>query len=109
MPQCFNPLDFGTRYKYNISTDGKKSSPNKSEDELDNNDISMENKNNISLNINSELYNSEIDKNEISIEDEPNFPRKTKSNYIKSNRVLKRKIIAYEKRELNENKQDKSF
>ena len=69
----------------------------------------MENKNNISLNINSELYNSEIDKNEISIEDEPNFPRKTKSNYIKSNRVLKRKIIAYEKRELNENKQDKSF
>ena len=96
-------------YKYNISTDGKKSSPNKSEDELDNNDISMENKNNISLNINSELYNSEIDKNNISIEDEPNFPRKTKSNYIKSNRVLKRKIIAYEKRELNENKEDKSF
>ena len=69
----------------------------------------MENKNNISLNINSELYNSEIDKNKISIEDEPNFPRKTKSNYIKSNKALKRKIIGYEKRELNENKEDKSF
>ena len=69
----------------------------------------MENKNNISFNINSELYISEIDKNKSSIEDESNFPRKTKSNYIKSNRVLKRKIIAYEKRELNENKEDKSF
>ena len=69
----------------------------------------MENKNNISFNINSELYISEIDKNKSSIEDEPNFPRKTKSNYIKSNKALKRKIIGYEKRELNENKEDKSF
>ena len=94
--------------KYIISTDGRKSSPDQSEVELNNKEISKETKNNISFNINSE-FNSEIDKNESYIENEPNFPRKTKSSFIKSNRILKRKIIGFEKRELNDNKEDKSF
>ena len=90
-------------------TERRKTSSNQSDVDLENNDISMENKKNISFNISSELYNSENDKNKSSIENESNFPRKSKTNYIKSNRILKRKIIGYEKRKMSENDKDKSF
>ena len=73
---------------------------------LENNDISMENKNNISFNITSELYNSEMDKNKSYIENEENFPRKSKTNYIRSNRILRRRIIGHAKRQAIENKEE---
>ena len=82
-------------HKFTISTDERKTSPDQSEVELENNDISMENRNNISFNLNSELYNPES-----------NFPRKSKTNYIKSNRVLRRRIIGFERGHIIENKED---
>ena len=90
--------------KYTISTDERKTSPNQSEVILENNDISMENKNNISFNINSELYNSEIDKNKSYIENKSDFPRKSKTKFIRSNKALRRRIIGYEKRQAIEDK-----
>ena len=64
-------------------------------------------KNNLSYNITSGINHSEL--NKTSKEDETSFIRKSKTNKIKSNTILKRKIIGYEKAQMNEFKKINLF
>ena len=103
----YEKTSFG--HKYAAPTEGIKTSPNQSKVELENNYISGEKNNNIVINITKELYNFKIDKNKNNIENESKIPRKSKTIFKRTNRVLRRRIISYENRQINENKKDKSF
>ena len=90
-------------HKYTTVTEGVKSSH---QSENDNDDATVA-KDNISYSIASGLNNS--DPNHTNKEKESSFIRKSKTNYPKSNSLLKRKIIGYEKEKMNDIKKTKLF
>ena len=93
-------------HKYTTATEALKSYFNESEIKQEYNDISIDN-NNISYNKTTEINNSITNKN--NIKDESHFPKKSKTNNIKSNTTLKRRIIGYDKNKLNEMKIENLF
>jgi hypothetical protein len=97
-------------HKYTTVTEGMKSTPTQSEGDPESNDISIGNNNNISLiksiSIQNFQNNSELTKK--NGQTDSDFPKKSKTNYIKSTSILKKRII-YDKGQLIEmNKSDLS-
>ena len=95
-------------HKYTTATEGVKSSFYQSEVDHGNNDITLENNNNISYNLPCPLNNSEPNKNNKE-EESDEYPRKSRTNYIKSNTTLKRRIIGYHKQKMDKIKKNKLF
>ena len=95
-------------HKYTTATEGVKSSFYQSEVDHGNNDITLENNNNISYNLPCPLNNSEPNKNNKE-EESDEYPRKSRTNYIKSNTTLKRRIIGYDKQKMDKIKKNKLF
>ena len=94
-------------HKYTTVTEGVKSS-NQSEIDNENNDFTLV-KNNLSESITSGLNNSGRNKINKEGESDVDIIRKSKTNYIKSNSILKRKIIGYEKNQMNHIKKNPPF
>ena len=95
-------------HKYTTVTEGVKSSLYQSEVDHENNDITLENNNNITYNLPCPLNNSEPNKNKKE-EESDDYPRKTKTNYIKSNSTLKRRIIGYDIQKMDKITRNKLF
>ena len=86
-------------------SEGKKSnlSENEIEPESNNDKVDSDN-NNISNNNNKTTEINNYEANKTDIKNETDFPRKSKTNKIKANTTLKRRIIGHEKNKLNEMK-----
>ena len=94
--------------KYTTVTEGRKSSPDQSFIEPEFNDDITNDNYYISGNKSTDLYNSRTAKkdNDKEISD---FPRKSKTNKLKSNTITKRRIKGYDKEELDEIERIKLF
>ena len=80
-----------------------KSTPTQSEGDPESNDISIGNNNNISLikSISIQNFENNSDLNKKNGQTDSDFPKKSKTNYIKSTSLLKKRII-YDKGQFHE-------
>ena len=90
-------------HKYTTVTEGMKSTPTQSEGDPESNDISIGNNNNISLikSISIQNFENNSDLNKKNGQTDSDFPKKSKTNYIKSTSLLKKRII-YDKGQFHE-------
>ena len=88
-------------HRFTSATEGIKSNPTQSDGDQDFNFISIGNNNNISFlkttGINNNVLENNSDSNKKNLLTDSGLPKKSKTNYFKSNITIKKRIINYEK------------